>query len=171
MEKIKNKDRISQYINNLEQHILNSKDNSKYSMSRFDILVISLSSVGIGLIINMLRSQDEIDHVLFYLKLSGSLFILGMISNFISQATSYFANEAEQVATKFLIQNLKKNTENPIEQKKLDSKANRLSTCTKWLNALSFFSVIFAIVCLLFFILFIFFLSFFNIFFISSFRF
>ena len=85
------------YIKKLEKHIDSTRENKKYSIDRFDILIISLSSGALGLSISYLKDILKDLHCvnLTSLKMSWILFALAIICNLLSQRTAFVANEKE----------------------------------------------------------------------------
>lgn len=107
------------YINKLERFVEKSEETSKYSIERFDLLLISLSTtalvLSIGFVKDLVPNFKEIDTS--YLKFSWLLFSLSLILNLISQVTGYFANEYSIRVTKNMIK---------IERGKKESENQRL---------------------------------------------
>ena len=95
---IKDKER---YLNNLEIHKENTASNIKYSVDRFDVLIISLSSGGLifsmGFVKDIISPKVSVDYLL--LKIAWIFFGSSIVSNLISQVTGYFANRYEYLIT------------------------------------------------------------------------
>ena len=82
----KNKEHIAK----LNEYIKTAETRAKYSIERYDILIISLSSGGIALVAGFFDKFKGIDKCIVYY---GSLFFsIAIIINLISQVTGYFAN-------------------------------------------------------------------------------
>jgi hypothetical protein len=131
------------YINKLERFIEKSEETSKYSIERFDLLLISLSTtalvLSIGFVKDLIPNFKEIDTS--YLKFSWLLLSLSLILNLISQVTGYFANEYSISVTKNIIkiERGKKESEN---QKTFIWWETFLSDTTMILNGICLFSFI-----------------------------
>jgi hypothetical protein len=131
------------YINKLERFIEKSEETSKYSIERFDLLLISLSTtalvLSIGFVKDLIPNFKEIDTS--YLKFSWLLLSLSLILNLISQVTGYFANEYSISVTKNIIkiERGKKESEN---QKTFIRWETFLSKTTMILNGICLFSFI-----------------------------
>lgn len=127
------------YIRNLEKHVESTKDSTKYSSDRFDVLIISLSTsalvFSIGFVNDVIENLSGINTSL--LKTSWLLFVLAIISNLISQATGYFANKFEVTISNNLIKE-ERGKPLPDNQKSLDSKKSKFDNTTLWLNGASF---------------------------------
>ena len=82
------------YIGKLEKHLDSTKENTRYSSDRFDILIISLSTsalvFSIGFIKDIVTDFSSLDTSC--LKTSWLLFVTALISNLISQVSGYFSN-------------------------------------------------------------------------------
>ena len=93
------------FIKKLENHIKNTNSNIKYSLDRFDILIISLSSGGLvfsmGFVKDIISNQENINYLL--LKIAWIFFGTAIISNLLSQITGYTANKLEIRITKNII--------------------------------------------------------------------
>lgn len=131
------------YINKLERFIEKSEETSKYSIERFDLLLISLSTtalvLSIGFVKDLIPNFKEIDTSC--LKLSWLLLSLSLMLNLISQVTGYFANECSISVTKNIIkfERGKKESEN---QKTFIWWETFLSNTTMILNGICLFSFI-----------------------------
>ena len=136
-------------MDKLEKHVLSAKDSSKYSIDRFDILLISLSTsaliLSIGFVEKVLPNIDKIDSSL--LKLSWLLFVIVLISNLTSQVTGYYGNQYDIKVTKNLI---REERGKPLKgnQIKLESQCKNLNRLTLIFNGISLFSLISGIIAL-----------------------
>lgn len=136
-------------MDKLEKHVLSAKDSSKYSIDRFDILLISLSTsaliLSIGFVEKVLPNIDKIDSSL--LKLSWLLFVIVLISNLTSQVTAYYGNQYDIKVTKNLI---REERGKPLKgnQIKLESQCKNLNRLTLIFNGISLFSLISGIIAL-----------------------
>jgi hypothetical protein len=93
------------FLENLEDHKQKTIENLKYSLDRFDILIISISSG--GLVFSMGFVKDIIPRTqpnnFLLLKISWILFGLAIVLNLLSQVTGYYANNFELKITKNII--------------------------------------------------------------------
>ena len=78
------------HIEDLKEYIKSAESRANYSIERFDILIISLSSGGIALSVRFFDKFESIDkNNVFY----GCLFFaISLIINLLSQVTGYYAN-------------------------------------------------------------------------------
>jgi len=146
---VKNK----RFIKNLEKHIDNTNQNLKYSLDRFDILIISLSSGGLifsmGFVKDILSSDTEINYIL--LKISWILFGGSIISNLLSQVTGYFANSLEIKISKNIIRQ-ERGKSFKGDQNKFEKNHRRYNSLTKYLNGSSLTFLIGAVILLIIFV-------------------
>jgi hypothetical protein len=78
------------HIKVLKQYLVSANDRAKYSIERFDILIITLSSGGIVLSMSFFENYKNIDKTMVY---NGCLcFAFALIINLVSQITGYYAN-------------------------------------------------------------------------------
>jgi len=140
------------YIEKLETHIASTKEIVKYSLERFDILIISLSGgglvVSISLVKDVIKDFNKIDHSL--LKLTWIFFGASLVLNLFSQITSYYANQEEIKISKSLI---RKKREKPAKYKieRLERVRKALNFFTTTLNAFCVLLFIAAIILLIIF--------------------
>ena len=143
-EKIKRR-----YIANLKEHKINAKAKVKYSIERFDILIISLSSGGLALgsnLITIYKGQD-----LSVLNIALIFFSSALIINLLSQITGYWANKYDIKCTDMVID--EEEGELPIgTHKKLDCRKALCTQLTSLLNGLSFISLTTGIILIIIFI-------------------
>ncbi|MCA0154539.1 hypothetical protein [Winogradskyella vincentii] len=121
-------------------HLNNTKDRTNYSVRRMDLLILAISGSGIYIIFETLREfktgQINIENSSLLIW-SGVIFLLCIISNFISQITGYQANTNEE---KYIQEELcKMEGENYDEcaQKDFDSKVINFNKWTNVLNTIS----------------------------------
>ena len=144
-----NKEINQKYIENLENHIISTKESVKYSLERFDILIISLATsaliLSIGFVKDIVVNFECLNLTL--LKISWLLFLVALITNLFSQVTGYFANNLEIKISKNLI---KEEKGKPMKgnQVKLECKKVLIDNSTKILNGLSLLSLITGIIIL-----------------------
>jgi hypothetical protein len=135
------------FLNNLEDHKKRTLENLKYSLDRFDILIISISSGGLifsmGFIKDILPKTILIQYSL--LKISWILFGSAIVLNLLSQVTGYYANKFEIKITKNLIRQ-EREKETIGNQKSFESIKSTMDFFTKLFNGLSLFFLIAGIV-------------------------
>lgn len=140
------KESHDRHIGKLEKHLESAKDNSRYSTDRFDILIISLSTsaliLSIGFVKDIVPNLANVDTSI--LKTSWLMFVLALISNLISQVTSYYGNLAEIKVTSNLISAERGGTL-PDNHERLDSNCIILSRITMLLNGVSLLLLIIGI--------------------------
>lgn len=140
------------YINNLDKYVDSAKETSKYSLERFDILIISLSTsaliLSIGFVKNIIPEIHKIDTSL--LRTSWLLFVIALISNLISQVTGYYANEK---AIKIAKSKIKKERGKSIkgDNDKLEKRKSLFDKLTIGLNGFSLLILIIGIIVLVIF--------------------
>lgn len=140
------------YIEKLEGHIEATSKIVKYSLERFDILIISLSGGGlvlsISLVKDVIKNFDKIDHAL--LKDTWVLFGMSLVLNLFSQITAYYANKEEIKISKNLIRKSRgKALKNNIEE--LECSKKILNFFTISLNATCVLCFVIAIILLIIF--------------------
>jgi hypothetical protein len=140
------------YIEKLEGHIEATDKIVKYSLERFDILIISLSGGGlvlsISLVKDVIKNFDKIDHAL--LKDTWVLFGMSLVLNLFSQITAYYANKEEIKISKNLIRKSRgKTLKNNIEN--LECSKRVLNFFTIALNSACVLSFVIAIILLIIF--------------------
>lgn len=144
-ESIQNK--IDGTIERLEKHVEKADKASEYSIVRFDLLVISLSTGALLLSINYTRGITDHSHI-GYLKFSWLVFVVCIVSNLLSQVTGYFANTRDISATRNIIRE-KKNKPLKGNQELLEVWCKRFKMTTLWLNLLSLITFICGIISLI----------------------
>lgn len=139
------------YIEELKEHIKCCEDSMKYSLDRFDILIITLSSGALGFSLSFIKeaTKNQFNH-LFFLRYSWILFGVALISNILSQVTSYFAHVYEMKISKSLIR--KEKGKDPIKNElKYESLKKIFDSLTKWMNGVSLISLIIGVAFLIIF--------------------
>jgi hypothetical protein len=146
---MKKKDKI--HLSNLKGYLLKAEERVKYSLERFDILIISLSSGGLVLALNLFKNFQDNSINKDLLSLSWLFFSMALIINLLSQVTGYLANKYDIKGTRNEIYELEKK---PISRnsKWLERYQNTSDFLTKWLNILSFLSLATGIILLILFI-------------------
>ena len=140
---------VEKFIEKLEGHIKSAEEKKKYSLERFDVLIISLSSGGLAMTLSIFNEYKDLP--IYSIKTSWIFFSLGLIINLTSQGTGFFANKFDIDCTRKIIEEEKGNIGEGTH-KKLDIKSK---SCTKWtgiLNVASFISLILAILSVVIFI-------------------
>jgi hypothetical protein len=135
------------FIRNMKDHKEKTIANLKYSLDRFDILIISISSGGLvfsmGFVKDIISDATKIDFLL--LKISWIFFGLSIILNLLSQVTAYYANNFELRITKNIIRKERK-CELIGNQSKLENKKNILNFLTNLFNGSSLILLITGII-------------------------
>lgn len=113
-----------------------SWDGMFYSIQRIDLLVISICGAGIYVCLETIKylSTNKQECGLL-IKLSGALFLIGIILNFLSQQFGYKANEQDYLMCETLLEGGDKiSDEEKAEADKFDKKADFFSSLTTWFN-------------------------------------
>jgi hypothetical protein len=141
------------FIKKLEIHIENTRSNLKYSLDRFDILIIALSSGGLVFSMGFIKDiiSPEVETNFLLLKIAWILFGSSIISNLLSQVTGYFANKLEIRITKNII---RQEREKPIKGNKEKDECNKkiVNYLTYFLNGTSLVLLIGAVILLIIFL-------------------
>jgi hypothetical protein len=156
-----NKEEIKdqKYIEELKEYIISAESRIKYSLERFDILIISLSSGGLILVMNLYTNFPSANKT--SINVAWFFFSTALIINLLSQITGYLANKYDLTISKNEIKltiNKKfenKKTENKeIEEQnnKIDLIHRRYNKATKGLNILSFSALTIGIIMLIIFV-------------------
>jgi hypothetical protein len=140
-------DRAKRFIDKLEKHIEKASEHKKYSVDRFDILLITISTTAlvfsIGFVKDFVKSNTNVDYRL--LKTSWLFFTLTIIINLLSQVTGYYANDTDISVTRNIIQH-KRGKDLAQNQPKLLKYCNILNITTQILNGLSLLFLLVAII-------------------------
>ena len=125
----------------------------EYSVERFDILIISLSSSGmvlsIGFVKDIIPEFSQVNPIL--LKITWLLFALSLITNLLSQVSGYYANSLDLKITNDIIRT-KKGKESRMNQEKMDKRMAFINSLTMVLNGASLFCLLTGIVTMIVFI-------------------
>ena len=142
-------EKTAKQIERLEKHAENTAQSIKYSVERFDILIISLSSAGIALCASFAKDTLEICPCIntMLLKISSALFGIAIILNLFSQVTSYVACKNEIQAVKNIIRE-KKNKPMIGNQDAFEKNKGSFNTSTLILN----FACLISLICAMIFI-------------------
>jgi hypothetical protein len=133
------------------EHLINTRERTNYSIRRMDLLIISICGAGIYIIFETLREFKTgkviIDNSTILL-ICGLCFLIAIISNFISQKTGFYSNNNEE---KFISLELKKIQGKKIdscEKEEYDRKVIRFNKVTNVLNVTSIFLMLIGLVLL-----------------------
>lgn len=137
------------YINSLKQYITTAEARVKYSLERFDILIISLSSGGLALSTSLYENFKNADKTL--INIAWIFFSSALIINLLSQITGYKANKLDIKCTNILIDEVK-GKEKEGSHKKLDCIKEIYNSLTAVFNTFSFLSLTIAIILIILFI-------------------
>ncbi|MEM1260479.1 MAG: hypothetical protein AAGH81_18285 [Bacteroidota bacterium] len=135
----------------LKEYLTKAEGRVKYALERFDILIISLSSGGLVLALNLFKNFQDVCIDKHFLKLSWLFFSLALIINLLSQVTGYLANKYDIKGTRNEIYKIEKK-DLLGNQKWIDEYQNISDFLTKWLNILSFFTLATGIILMVLFI-------------------
>jgi hypothetical protein len=141
------------YIERLQSYVETTQKAVDYSIERFDILIISLSTSGlilsIGFVKDIIKDFSTVNPVL--LKITWLLFATSLIMNLVSQVTGYYANKLDLKVTKDLIRT-EKGKESKINVERTECFHKTFNSFTMILNAVSLIGLITGIVTLIIFI-------------------
>ncbi|WP_167611139.1 hypothetical protein [Maribellus sediminis] len=137
------KEKHDRYIRNLQNHIDSTKESTRYSSDRFDVLIISLSTSALVFSIGFVKDIIEDIHLIdtSLLKTSWLLFVLSIVSNLISQISGYYSNNLEISISRNLIRE-ERGKSLPKNHKILELIKKNLNKFTIGLNGISFISLI-----------------------------
>ncbi len=129
-----------------------------YSVQRMDLLIISISGAGVYVILETLKySFENCLGDLWLIKLSGGLFILSIVVNFISQYTGKKANHYDLLYCDELIKcDGNPNADEKEKIEKYDLESEDYSNKTKTVNGISMILMFIGLVFLMGFFLIIF---------------
>lgn len=137
------------YIDSLKEYITTAEGRVKYSLERFDILVISLSSGGLALSSSLYENFKNADKTL--INIAWIFFSSALIINLISQMTGYRANKLDIKCTYIVIDEVKGELAEG-SHKKIDCYKAIFNFLTTVFNTLSFLSLTTAIILIILFI-------------------
>lgn len=141
------------YIEQLQDYVETTQKAIDYSIERFDILIISLSTSGlilsIGFVKDIILDFSKVNPIL--LKITWLLFAAALIMNLVSQVTGYYANKFDLKVTKDLIRT-EKGKESKINVTQAECFHKVLNSSTMLLNAGSLIGLITGIITLIIFI-------------------
>ncbi len=137
------------YLKELKAYTIKAETREKYSIERFDILIISLSSGGIALCMSFFENFKEIDKLQVYNACI--YFAVALVINLISQLTGYYANKYDIKYIKEEIRELEKK-DFKSNYKIYDCYQNIFDKLTKLFNMISLLCFIIGIIFLIIFI-------------------
>ena len=124
--------------NDWKEHIKKTTEIRIYSAKRLDLLTISISAGGLYILFEMLREFKfakclalEYPVLLF---LSGLLFTLSILFNFISQIAAYNAHKHEERFARKEIDKISGTTFDEEQQQKDNKKVAQFNSLNTWLN-------------------------------------
>ncbi|NQU32407.1 MAG: hypothetical protein HQ521_04165, partial [Bacteroidetes bacterium] len=128
------------YIKRLQTYVETTQKAVDYSIERFDILIISLSTGGlvlsIGFVKDIIGDYSKVNTIL--LKITWLLFACSLIMNLLSQATGYFANRLDLKITRDIIRT-EEGKESKINIKGKECSKRIFNASTSFLNGGSLF--------------------------------
>lgn len=128
-----------------------------YSMQRIDLLIISICGAGIYICLETIKYFSEKgEDISIFIRISGGLFLLGIIINFLSQIFGYKANEQDYLMCDAEIEagkNINKKEQQIIDQ--YDAKSEKFSKRTVRLNYISIGLMFMGLISIMWFFLFI----------------
>lgn len=154
-----NNEKDNKYILELKEYILSAESRIKYSLERFDLLIISLSSGGLLLVTNLYTNFPEANKII--INFAWLFFSVALIVNLLSQITGYYSNkydlkycknEIKITVNKKTETEILKNEQLLLVQDKLEKIHITYTQVTKWLNIISFGSLSLGIIMLIIFV-------------------
>lgn len=137
------------YIERIRKYIDEAKEAIKYSIVRFDLLIISLSTG--ALILSIGYTKGAVNLVQLPLIKTAWLVLVGcLVSNLISQVTGYYSNSYDVRVCENLVRK-KKNKELKGNQDKYEKFCRRFKTTTLILNGISLVAFMGGLICLILF--------------------
>ena len=138
------------YIAKLEKHADNLRSANFYSIQRIDLLIISISSAGIYASLEIMKyvmasellKPDQVAGFNIYFKITSLLFIVAIITNFVSQWTAHKGTSYSIESTKKEIYALEYKVDSSKEISYCDKyaeKYNKITTYTNTCSTLSMF--------------------------------
>jgi hypothetical protein len=141
------------YINQLQDYVKTTEKAMDYSIERFDILIISLSTSGlilsIGFVKDIIKDFSKVNPIL--LKTTWLLFACSLIMNLVSQVTGYYAHKFDLKVTKDILRT-EKGKESIINIKRNECYHKILNFSTITLNGGSLACLIAGIITMIIFI-------------------
>ena len=131
-----------------------------YSLQRIDLLIVSICGAGIYVSLETIKyfSDKELEPH-FLIKISGGLFLFGIIVNFLSQIFGYKANEQDYLMCLSEVEaeeKGKKSKKLQVEIDNFDRKSEKFSKLTNYHNYISMGFMFLGLILIMIFFLFIF---------------
>ena len=137
------KEKNEKYLSALKEYIIKAENRVKYSIERFDILIITLASGGLVLGISLYSNFKEADKYL--VGLSWMFFSVALIINLLSQISGYFANKLDVKCVNNIIDEIEERE--IIGNRKLIERTHKVcNKGTDILNLLSFICLVIGII-------------------------
>lgn len=137
------------YVASLKDYIATAEGRVKYSLERFDILIISLSSGGLALSASLFENFENADKT--FINIAWIFFSSALVINLLSQITGYKANKLDIECTQIIIEEVKGNVAQGTH-KRLDCYKAVFNFLTTLFNILSFICLTTAIILIILFI-------------------
>ncbi|UAM98384.1 hypothetical protein K8354_00725 [Polaribacter litorisediminis] len=111
-----------------------------YSIQRIDLLIVSISGAGIYVCLETIKylSDKSLD-VNLLIRISGGLFLFGIIINFLSQVFGYKTNQQDFLMCQVKIDAGKKVSKK--EQIQIDTYDNNSEKYSKWTDIFNYLSI------------------------------
>jgi hypothetical protein len=130
-----------EYLKKLEKYAEGLRLVRYYSIQRIDLLIISLSGAGIYTCFEIMKYFDKAPVLNHYInipfKISGGLFALAIILNFLSQWTAYTGSSYALNSTLLDIKSVENAKKISDESKALEKRGEKLNDITRRTNLLS----------------------------------
>ena len=137
------------HLKELKEYLITALARVKYSIERFDVLIITLSSGGIALSMSFFENYKSVDKTMVY---NGCVFFaFALIINLVSQVTGYYANKYDIKYVREEIRELEKKVY-VEDYKKYDCYKNVFNFMTNLFNASSLISFIIGMIYIVLFI-------------------
>ena len=137
--------------NTWNEHLINTRERTNYSIRRMDLLIISICGAGIYIIFETLREFKTgkviIDNSTLLL-ICGLCFLIAIISNFISQKTGFYSNNNEEKFISLELKKIQGKIIDSCEQEEYDRNVIRFNRVTNFLNVTSIFLMLIGLVLL-----------------------
>ena len=129
-----------------------------YSIQRIDLLIVSICGAGIYICLETIKYlSDKSEDISLLVRISGGLFLFGIIVNFLSQILGYKANKEDFLMCQAEIETGDKISKSEqAEIDRYDKKAEMFSKLTEKSNFLSMGFMFIALILLMWFFLFTF---------------
>lgn len=141
------------YLDKLKTHSEYALKSIDYSIQRIDLLIISVSGAGIYVCLQILQYANT-NHIQVpvTLKVTGLLFVISIIINFISQWASYKAHLYGYKSTQNIIYDIENKTDSSKEKSANDCKSVIYNTINNISNILSTIAMLSGLIVMIIFI-------------------